>query len=71
MSWRAPDAPVEKLLVLRIVPIDRGGGKPQVCEELYRFGGETVYVNRGAPNGLTEGNIALSRMANGAAGTGE
>jgi len=25
-----------------------------VCEELYRFGGETVYVSPGAQNGLTD-----------------
>src|SRR5215469_14127202 len=49
-----PGAQAEKLLVLRNEPIARGGGKPHVCEELYRFGGETVYVSRGAPNGLTE-----------------
>lgn len=50
----APDTQVAELLVLRLEPIARGGGKPHVCEELYRFGGETVYVSRGAPNGLTE-----------------
>jgi len=48
----APDAQVEKFLVLRNEPIARGGGKPHVCEELYRFGGETVYVSPGAQNGL-------------------
>jgi hypothetical protein len=46
---------VEKLLVLPNEPIVRSrGGKPHVCEELYRFGGETVYVSPGASNGLTE-----------------
>ena len=50
----APDARMEKFLVLRNEPIARGGGKPHVCEELYRFGGETVYVSPGTPNGLTE-----------------
>ena len=49
----APQVRVEQLLVLRNEPIARGGGKPHVCEELYRFGGETVYVSPGAPNGLT------------------
>jgi len=49
----APQVRVELLLVLRNEPIARGGGKPNVCEELYRFGGETVYVSPGAPNGLT------------------
>ena len=47
-------AQVEELLVLRNEPIARGGGKPHVCEEIFRFGGETVYVSPGAPNGLTE-----------------
>jgi len=50
----APAVRVELLLVLRNEPIARGGGKPHVCEELYRFGGETVYVSPGAPNGLTD-----------------
>lgn len=50
----APQVRVELLLVLKNEPIARGGGKPHVCEELYRFGGETVYVSPGAPNGLTD-----------------
>jgi hypothetical protein len=42
-------------LVLRNDPLIRGrGGKPHVCQELYREGGETVYVNRQHPNGLTQ-----------------
>jgi hypothetical protein len=49
----ATKARVDRFLVLRNEPIARGGGKPHVCEELYRFGGETVYVSPGAPNGLT------------------
>jgi len=49
-----PNTRAEQLLVLRNEPIARGGGKPHVCEELYRFGGETVYVSPGAPNGLTD-----------------
>lgn len=43
------------LLILRHEPIRRGEGKPHMCEYLYRVGGETVYVSRVAPNGLTEG----------------
>lgn len=50
----APDVRVEPLLVLQNEPLARGGGKPHVCVELYRFGGETVYVSPGAPNGLTD-----------------
>jgi hypothetical protein len=46
---------VEKLLVLRNEPLVRsGGGKAHLCDELYRFGGETVYVSPSAQNGLTE-----------------
>jgi len=53
---------VDNWLVLRHEPLLRGrGSKPHMCEELYRFGGETVYVSPGAPNGLTEGEYqALS-----------
>ena len=40
----APDVRAEKFLILRKEPIARGGGKPHLCEELCRFGGETVYV---------------------------
>jgi hypothetical protein len=41
-------------LVLRNEPIARGGGKPHICEELVRQGGELVYVNPQHPQGLTE-----------------
>jgi len=50
----APNARVDRFFVLRNEPIARGGGKPHVCEELYRFGGETVYVSPGARNGLAD-----------------
>lgn len=46
---------VSERLVLRNEPIARGGGKPHVCEELVRQGGELVYVSRRYPNGLTAG----------------
>jgi hypothetical protein len=46
---------INSLLILRNEPLVRSrGGKPHVCEQLYRFGGETVYVSRGALNGVTE-----------------
>jgi len=35
-------------------PLRRGGGKPHMVEEVYRTGGEVVYVCRHYPNGLTE-----------------
>jgi len=50
----APHARAEEFLILRNEPIARGGGKPHVCEELYRFGGQTVFVSPRAPNGLAE-----------------
>ena len=47
--------PIDSRLILRNEPFVRSrGGKPHACEELYRFGGETVYVSPGAPNGLTQ-----------------
>lgn len=42
------------LIVLHDEPLRRGGGKPHMCEELVRTGGELVYVSRQYPNGLTE-----------------
>ena len=51
----APQASVPAWKVLRNEPLVRSrGGKPHMCQELFRFGGETVYVSPGAPNGLTE-----------------
>jgi hypothetical protein len=48
-------APMNRLWILRNEPLVRGrGSKPHMCEELYRFGGQTVYVSPSAPNGLTE-----------------
>ena len=40
-------------LVLRNEPIRRGSGKPHICEELIREGGELVYVSTQHPQGLT------------------
>jgi hypothetical protein len=51
----ASNASIDSLLVLRKEPLVRSrGGKPHMCEQLYRFGGETVYVSPRASNGLTE-----------------
>ena len=44
---------VDERIVLRKEPLRRGGGKPHVCEELVRMGGELVYVSPRHPNGLT------------------
>lgn len=50
-------------LILRNEPIARGRGKPHICEELVRQGGQLVYVNHQFPLGLTETQCkeALSR----------
>lgn len=48
-NWFRPDAS----LIFRNEPIARGGGKPHMCEELVRQGGELVYVSPQHPNGLT------------------
>jgi hypothetical protein len=45
---------VNQRLMLRNEPISRGGGKPHMCEELVRQGGELVYVSNQYPMGLTE-----------------
>ncbi len=50
-----PQLEVDERLVLRHEPIQRSGSKPHIVEELYRRGGEAVYVHqRFAPAGLTE-----------------
>jgi len=49
-----PGLVVDKRLVLRNEPLARGRGKPHWAEFLYRTGGETVYVSRDYPQGLTE-----------------
>ncbi len=41
-------------LILRNEPLRRGAGKPHIVEQLYRTGGEVVYVCGTHPNGLTE-----------------
>lgn len=50
----APGLVFPRLLVLHDEPISRGRGKPHLCENLVRAGGETVYVCRQFPQGLTE-----------------
>ncbi|MEM7167912.1 MAG: hypothetical protein AAF581_20840 [Planctomycetota bacterium] len=50
----APDLRPNEQWLLRREPLQRGGGKPHIVDELYRSGGETVYVSRLYPNGLVE-----------------
>jgi hypothetical protein len=49
-----PSLIVNEKLVLRHEPLRRGAGKPHFVEELFRNGGETVYVCGQHPNGLTD-----------------
>lgn len=49
-----PGARVDERMIFRNEPIARGGGKPHICEELVRQGGELVYVSPKHPQGLTE-----------------
>ena len=44
---------VDQELVLHNEPLRRGRGKPHTVEFLFRIGGETVYVCRQHPSGLT------------------
>lgn len=46
-------------LILPNEPLRRGGGKPHMCQELYRTGGTTVHVCREYPNGLTESEYKI------------
>jgi hypothetical protein len=48
-----PSFVVDEKLVLRNEPLRRGGSKPHMVEQLYRTGGETVYVCKRFPNGFT------------------
>jgi len=44
---------VDEKLILRNEPLRRGGSKPHMVDQLYRTGGETVYVCKRFPNGFT------------------
>ncbi len=48
-----PNMTVEEKLILKNEPIRRGRGKPHLIEDLYRTGGETVYVSHRHTNGIT------------------
>ena len=50
----APALRVDEKLILRNEPISRSGGKPHLVAEVYRSGGENVWVCSRFPNGLTE-----------------
>ena len=56
----APELSVNPKLVLRDEPISRGrGGKPHMCQFLYRTGGDLVYVCRRRPLGVPVGEYIL------------
>lgn len=47
-----PTMAVDPKLVLCNEPLRRGAGKPHMVEQLFRTGGETVYVSSKHPNGI-------------------
>ena len=49
-----PALVVDPRLVLRNEPLRRGAGKPHMVQEIFRTGGEVVYVSSRHPNGLTQ-----------------
>lgn len=46
--------PINEKFIIRNEPLRRGAGKPHMVEQLYRVGGELVYVCANRPNGLSE-----------------
>lgn len=50
----APELQIQKSLILRNEPIQRGRGTPHMVEEVFRRGGENLYISREYPNGLSE-----------------
>ncbi len=62
-----PSFVVDEALVLHNEPLRRGAGKPHLVEELFRTGGETVYVCDKHPNGITPNEYLGLRRINPAA----
>ncbi len=52
--YPSPEVSFKLEMTLKHEPLRRGSGKPHYCDELVRFGGETVYVCREYRNGITE-----------------
>jgi hypothetical protein len=48
-----PEMEVSEHVALRHEPIQRGAGRPHICQFLYREDGEEVYVSPAHPGGLT------------------
>jgi hypothetical protein len=59
-----PSLAVDDKLILRNEPLRRGAGKPHMVEQLFRTGGETVYVCSQHPNGLLTGEYVRLLKAN-------
>lgn len=49
-----PNFKADPRMIMKNEPIRRGNGKAHMCQELVRFGGETVYVSSRHTNGLTQ-----------------
>ena len=60
----APDLRVDTRLILRNEPINRSGGKPHLVAEVYRSGGENVWVCSRFPNGLTDAEFKRALAEN-------
>jgi hypothetical protein len=50
----APHIVADSKAILRNEPLRRGGGKPHVVAELFRSGGELVYVSSKEPDGIPQ-----------------
>lgn len=50
----APNAKIPEKLILINEPLQRGRAKPHIASNLYRQGGQRVYVSRSYPNGIPE-----------------
>ena len=48
----APNVEPDPMLIIKNEPIRRGNGSAHMVEEIYRSGGETVYVCNKYPNGI-------------------
>ncbi len=59
---------INEKFVLYNEPLRRGAGKPHIVEQLYRVGGEVVYVCPNRPNGLNETQYRKLIQSNPAAG---
>jgi hypothetical protein len=65
----APDISPDPWLIIRNEPIRRGNGSAHMVEELFRSGGEAVYVCRNYPDGIDESKYQKLIRENPKAGT--